>query len=335
MFIHHTCSMVMNNPAQKGIEMKSVSVLCIMLLLLSAGCGSKEIKPSEDSLRTQEAMELMNTIQTAYQGKDGEVLTRHVHPVIAKNILNNLSFEKVKLYFSPWIVRIKESSTIISADWQGTWVYGNREIQRRGMADFVFIDSPMKLVHINGDNPFFTQPADYEEEMRDVQREPLDTEKAPPDETADGKPEPAVEPADEDGVTGQQAPAVEESETRGLEPLKRSKLLYREHDLVPAERPKSLQEDGQRKYIIQVGAWKNTQYADTALERIKGSYPEAVIVVEGTFHKIRIKKMMNRREGMLAIADIEERFNLHPILISLEPSDDVHAETPSGNDTHN
>jgi cell division septation protein DedD len=318
--------------------MKIVYVLCVSLALLSAGCGKKEIKPSEDSLRTKEAMELMNTIETAYREKDSEVLTRHVHPVIAKNIINNLSFDGVELNFSPWIVRIKESSTIISADWQGTWEYGKRKMQRRGIADFVFIDSPMKLVHINGDNPFFTPPADYEEEMSDVQGGPADAEEPPPAAADDGKPGPAVEPPEADLAAEQPAPgpvpSAADDETPDLEPLKRSKLLYREHDLVPAERQETDQGEDERKYIVQVGAWKNSRYADTALDLIKGFYPEAVIVMEGKFHKIRIKKMMSRQEGMLVIADIEEKFDLHPILIGLDPSDDAHAESQAVDNAH-
>jgi cell division septation protein DedD len=319
--------------------MKIVYAFCIILVLLSTGCsGKKEIKPSEDSLRTKEAMELINTIQAAYQEKNREVLARHIHPVIAKNIVNELSFEEVELYFTPWIVRIKESSTIINADWKGKWVYGNREINRRGIADFVFIDSPMKLVHINGENPFYIRPVDYENEMRDIQGEPLESEKAPPGED-EKELEPAVQPAEETGVTEQPAlepePAVKSDETSGLQPLKRTKLLYREHDLIPKEQPKAVQAEDQNKYIVQVGAWKNIQNAQTALELVKGSYPEAVIVGDGGFHKIRIKKMVTRHEGMLTIADLEDKFNLNPVLIGLDaPSTGDSTVTPVATDSH-
>jgi len=112
--------------------MKVVYAFCIFVAFVSAGCsGNKGIKPSEDSLRTKEAMELINIIQTAYQERNSEVLARNMDPVVAKNILSELSFEKVELYFTPWIVRIKESSTIINAGWQGKWVYGDREIERK------------------------------------------------------------------------------------------------------------------------------------------------------------------------------------------------------------
>ncbi|KPJ97726.1 MAG: hypothetical protein AMK71_12740 [Nitrospira bacterium SG8_35_4] len=320
--------------------MKGFYALSFIVVLISTGCsGNKEVKPSEDSLRTKEAMEVINAIQTAYQEKNSEVLTRHIHPVIAKNIIDELSFENVELYFSPWIVRIKESSTIINADWQGTWLYGNREIKRRGMAGFVFIESPMKLVHINGDNPFYTPPVNDEHEMIDTQGEQSESETAPPAED-EKKIESAAQPDEETDVTGQPAPepepqAVAGEESSGLEPLKRTKLLYREHDLIPAERPKSPQGDGQQKYIVQVGAWKNTQYARTALELVRGFYPEAVIVEEGGFHKIRIKKMMTRQEGMLTIEELEDKFNLRPVLIGLDaPSTDNPAVTTAAADLH-
>lgn len=320
--------------------MKIVYALCISLVFISTGCGGKkEIKPSDDSLRTKEAMELINTIQTAYKEKNSEVLASHIHPVIAKNIVNELSFDKVELYFTPWIVRIKESSTIINADWKGKWVYGDREVKRRGIADFVFIESPMKLVHINGENPFYTQPDDYEDEMRDIQGEQLEPEEASPPETDEKKLRPAVQPAEEKGVTGEpapeQEPTVKGDETSGLQPLKRTKLLYREHDLLPAERPKAVQGDGQQKYIVQVGAWKNIQNAETALALVKGFHPEAVIVREGGFHIIRIKKMMTRYEGMLTIQDLEDKFDLNPVLIGLDaPSTGSDTVAPVATDSH-
>jgi cell division septation protein DedD len=332
--------------------MKTVYAFCIIFLLLSAGCsGNKEIKPSEDSLKTKEAMELINTIQTAYQGKNREVLALHIHPVIAKNIVNELSFEKVDLYFTPWIVRIKESSTIINSDWQGTWLYENREIKRRGIADFVFIDSPMKLVHIDGDNPFYLRPVDYEDEKQDVQAEPVESEKAPPAEDEEKiepsvqpaedeeKLEPDVRPAEDEDVTEQPVPAPEPAvkgdETSGLQPLKRSKLLYREHDLIPTEQPKALQAEDQNKYIVQVGAWKSSPNAQTALELVREFYPEALIVEEGGFHKIRVKKIMSRHEGMLAIDDLEDKFNFNPVLIGLDvPSTESRPVEQAATDSH-
>jgi cell division protein FtsN len=323
--------------------MKIVYVLCIIVLLTTAGCsGKKEIKSSEDSLRTKEAMGVMNTIQTAYQEKNSEVLSLHIHPVIARNIIDELSFETVELYFTPWIVRINESSTVINADWQGTWIYGDREIKRRGMAGFVFIESPMKLVHINGDNPFSMRPVDDEHEMRDTEGEDSEpkTETASPAEDEQNI-ESIDQHAEEKGVTAQLPPepepelTVDSGETSGLEPLKRTKLLYREHDLIPAERLKAAQGDGQQKYIIQVGAWKNTQYAQTALELVKGFYPEAVIVEEGGFHKIRIKKMMTRHEGMLTIEELEDKFNLKPVLIGLDaPSAESPAVAPAADNSY-
>lgn len=299
--------------------MKSVYAFCIVLVFIATGCaGKKEIKQSEDSLKTQEAMEIMKTIQTAYREKNSEVLARHIHPVIAKNIINELSFDQVKLYFTPWIVRIKETSTIINADWQGMWLYGDREIKRRGIADFVFIDSPMKLVHINGDNPFYARPVEYEQETGEIQEEPVESDRALPAETDENAFEPVVQPDKEKDVTELPAPETEPAVTSDepqVQPIKRTKLLYREHDLLPGERPKPLQREGQRMYIVQVGAWKNLQYAQTALDLVKGFYPEAVIVEEGSFHKIRIKKMMTRQEGILAIEDLDDKFNLKPILI--------------------
>lgn len=336
--------------------MKIIYAFCIVLALVADGCsGKKEIKPSEDSLKSKEAMELINAIETAYREKNGELLSQRIHPVIAKNILNELSFESVELSFTPWVVRIKESSTIINADWQGTWHYSDGEVTRRGIVNFVFIDSPMQLVHINGDNPFYTRSADYEPETGDLQGEtavepesgevqsekPEEPEETPTVEIDKKIIQPHVRPDQGTASAQQQAPETEQEEkgdeTSELQPLKRTKMLYREHDLIPEEPSKVTAENAQRRYIVQVGAWKNVRYAQTALELVQGYYPEALIVDEGGLHKIRIKKMMTRQEGMLAIEDLEDKFNLRPILIGLDAQsqDSGSVMPPVTEDLHN
>lgn len=324
--------------------MKRLLMFCVILTVALSGCsGTKDIKPSDDSVKTNEAMEVINIIQAAYREKNSEVLAAYIHPVEAKNIIDELTFDSVDLNFKPWVVRIKESSTIINADWQGTWHYGDREIQRRGIADFVFIDSPVKLVHINGDNPFSPRPAEYDQKTGSDQGEPQPPAEepqatpgeaqAPADEAQSGPPVPQAEQkeaAAEPSPEPQPEPAAEYQQPADMEPLQRTKLLYREHSLVPSEPPEPLNDAGAKKYIVQVGAWKNGEYAETALELVRGFYPEALIVEEGGFHKIRIKRMMDRQEGMLAVADLEEKFNLRPILIGLdaESPGDPTAVTP-------
>jgi len=45
---------------------------------------------------------------------------------------------------------------MININWQGTWVIKGNDIKNLGVAVFVFEGSPMKLIRVDGDNPFLT-----------------------------------------------------------------------------------------------------------------------------------------------------------------------------------
>jgi hypothetical protein len=68
---------------------------------------------------------------------------------------------------------------------------------------------------------------------------------------------------------------------------------------------------------------------------VREFYPEALIVEEGGFHKIRVKKIMSRHEGMLAIDDLEDKFNFNPVLIGLDvPSTESRPVEQAATDSH-
>jgi hypothetical protein len=69
------------------------------------------------------------------------------------------------------------------------------------------------------------------------------------------------------------------------------------------------------EYYIQVGAWKNPDYAQKMLLELQRYYPEAYITVENNFHKIRIPEIMNKRHGANISRVIEEKFNIKPIVV--------------------
>lgn len=72
---------------------------------------------------------------------------------------------------------------------------------------------------------------------------------------------------------------------------------------------------GEDRYLIQVGAWKNPEYAFDTLEKLKSRYPEAYIVRGKTFHKLQIPGIRSKAQGALIIQDIKDTYRLNPILI--------------------
>lgn len=67
---------------------------------------------------------------------------------------------------------------------------------------------------------------------------------------------------------------------------------------------------------IQVGAWKNSEYAEDILRQIKKYYPAVYVKVENNFNKIRIPGVKNEEEGAIIMKDIEERFNLKSFMVN-------------------
>jgi hypothetical protein len=69
------------------------------------------------------------------------------------------------------------------------------------------------------------------------------------------------------------------------------------------------------EYYVQVGAWKNPDYARELLIKLKQYYPAAYITVENNFHKIWIPVTLNNGQGADISKDIEEKFNIKPIIV--------------------
>lgn len=145
--------------------MKKTYVLLITLIFIFLGCGGKDkVKPSADSLLATETINVIDSIKAAYQEKERESLQNHLAPDIAESTLKELFFEKAELSFAPRMVRIDDSTVMVNLNWQGTWVIGGSDIKNRGVAVFVFVGydstlregSPVKLIRIDGDNPFQT-----------------------------------------------------------------------------------------------------------------------------------------------------------------------------------
>jgi hypothetical protein len=136
--------------------MKKSCTLIIILAFILLGCGKDKVKPSADSILSREALDTIEAIKTAYQKKDRRKLQGRLGPGIAESTLNELYFEKVDLSFTPRMVTIDASTVMVKLNWQGTWVLKDKSIKNRGISDFVLEGSPMKVIRVDGDNPFHT-----------------------------------------------------------------------------------------------------------------------------------------------------------------------------------
>jgi general secretion pathway protein D len=72
---------------------------------------------------------------------------------------------------------------------------------------------------------------------------------------------------------------------------------------------------GDRKYFIQVGAWKNVKYAQEALEKLRTRYPDTYLVEEDNFNKVRIPGTMTKKDNILILEELREKFDLKPVLV--------------------
>jgi general secretion pathway protein D len=70
-----------------------------------------------------------------------------------------------------------------------------------------------------------------------------------------------------------------------------------------------------REYYVQVGSWRNIEYAEEIKEKLSALYPEIFIYEDDTFHKLRIPQVMTEKQGNVISRDLRENFNLNPILV--------------------
>ena len=129
---------------------------------MSFGCAKDKVKPSADSLLYAETLNSINKIKTAYEEKNKGVLQNHLYHRVAGDIMDNLVFEKAELSFTLRLLRIKESSVTANINWHGSWwIASNDKIESRGVADLVLERETMKVLQIDGDNPFLIPSRRY------------------------------------------------------------------------------------------------------------------------------------------------------------------------------
>lgn len=66
------------------------------------------------------------------------------------------------------------------------------------------------------------------------------------------------------------------------------------------------------EYYVQVGSWQNYKYTEMILKKY---YPDVYIVEQNNFYKGRIPGVKTKKQGTIISKDIEEKFNMKPLLI--------------------
>lgn len=141
--------------------------ICYLLLLvipfIMLGCGKDAVKPSEDSILAQGALRSLERIKEAYETKKLDSVRDLAGPELARNFKEELDFDKAALSFStPRVIKITDSHVTISVSWQGVWERRGMTEKNRGASKFVFLKDSLKLVQIEGDNPFVASEANMQ-----------------------------------------------------------------------------------------------------------------------------------------------------------------------------
>ena len=79
--------------------------------------------------------------------------------------------------------------------------------------------------------------------------------------------------------------------------------------------PSSMAVSSGKEYYVQVGSWKNPEYALEALDKLKADYPDAYMTIAGDFHKVKIPHITSVTEGSRIIKYIKENLHFNALLV--------------------
>lgn len=133
-----------------------IAGIFIILAAITACGGKKEVKQvSHESRIFKEAFLIAETLKTAYIKKDFSTIAENSTKEGYKDIIDYIKhFDSAELTFTPRWVEIEKSKVYLNISWRGSWVAGGETVRERGMAVFLFEDSPLKLSKIIRGNPF-------------------------------------------------------------------------------------------------------------------------------------------------------------------------------------
>lgn len=137
----------------------------ILAILLILGCSSdKAVRPpSAESLKVKDTIEILSSLNKAYENRDPGAFMRHIyrdpsyHSLIEEGIKRDFAaFERISLNLTPRWARYREDSLQLSVHWEGNWYDSEgKAIRYRGNSIFSFKDKgELNLIRIEGDSPF-------------------------------------------------------------------------------------------------------------------------------------------------------------------------------------
>jgi len=132
-----------------------ICYIVMLALWFNAGCGKDAVKPSEDSILAQGALRSLERMREAYEAKDLDALKALAEPALILGPDERLDFDTVSLSFStPRIIKITGDHVTVSVNWQGEWEQNGVTKKDRGSGSFIFQKDSMRLIQVDGDNPF-------------------------------------------------------------------------------------------------------------------------------------------------------------------------------------
>ena len=144
------------NAAQaQSFLMRMIYVFLLIISFIPLGCSKDSVKPSEDSILAQGALHAIERIKESYENKELHSVKNMIDPELFEKIEDGRKFDKSVLVFSPArLVKIDGTYVTIMMNWRGAWTIDGREIKNRGAGNLVFQRDSMKIMRIDGDNPF-------------------------------------------------------------------------------------------------------------------------------------------------------------------------------------
>ncbi len=77
---------------------------------------------------------------------------------------------------------------------------------------------------------------------------------------------------------------------------------------------------GDDEYYVQVGSWRNYEYAEEIVSALKEYYPGAYLAAQNGFFKGRIPGVLTKERGTVIARDIEKKFSMKPLIVLRTPA---------------
>lgn len=136
--------------------LKTALPFLVVLMVLSVSCSKKEVKqPSPEVRISGQAFSLLDDLRKAYLAKDETALRELSTEAGFSELKNSIRpFDSAELKFTPRWVEIKGDTMTVNVAWEGSWKYGDKKENERGMAVFELKGTPPKFDRTLKGSPF-------------------------------------------------------------------------------------------------------------------------------------------------------------------------------------